>query len=69
MTTRLNIALSEDLNAELDRVAQRNQTTKSEVFRKALQLYLEAQKAKQAGMKLGLVDADSNALKTEFIGL
>jgi metal-responsive CopG/Arc/MetJ family transcriptional regulator len=38
MTVRFNMALSDELNAEIDDVVAKTENTKSEVLRKALQL-------------------------------
>jgi metal-responsive CopG/Arc/MetJ family transcriptional regulator len=40
MSTRLNITISDDLNNEIDKAAAESETNKSEIFRKALTLYL-----------------------------
>ncbi len=69
MSSRYNLVLSDDLNRELERVVEQAETSKSEILRKALQLYLAAREGKQAGMKLGLVDPETRSLKTEFVGL
>lgn len=67
MSVRLNVVLSDDLNDELERVAA-DGITKSEVFRKALLLYVTARDGKKRGLKLGLA-SDSSKLETEIIGL
>jgi len=69
MSVRLNVILSDDLNREIDRVAEEAETNKSEILRKALQLYLAAREGKQRGMKIGLVDSSTDKLQTEIIGL
>ncbi len=69
MSVRLNVILSDDLNREIDRVAEEAETNKSEILRKALQLYLAAREGKQRGMKVGLVDSSTDKLQTEIIGL
>jgi metal-responsive CopG/Arc/MetJ family transcriptional regulator len=68
MTARFNVVLSDDLNNEIDQVVENTTNSKSEVIRKALQLYLEAQKAKAKGLTLGLIGED-NQVKTKIIGL
>lgn len=68
MSVRLNIVLSDDLNREIDRAAEEAATTKSEIMRKALHLYLVAREGSQRGMKVGLA-ADTSKLETEFVGL
>ena len=41
----------------------------SEILRKALQLYLAARDGKRRGLKLGLVEPESQKLQTEIVGL
>jgi len=69
MSVRFNVVLSDELNREIDRVAAEAETNKSEIFRKALQLYLAAREGKQRGLKLGLVEPKTDKLQTEIIGL
>ncbi|WGF90568.1 ribbon-helix-helix protein, CopG family [Marinivivus vitaminiproducens] len=69
MSVRFNMVLSDDLNSEIDKAAAQTESTKSEILRKALQLYLAALDGKRKGLKLGLVEPDSEKLRTEFVGL
>jgi metal-responsive CopG/Arc/MetJ family transcriptional regulator len=70
MSVRLNIVLSDDLNRDLDKAAQESESNKSEIFRKALQLYLAARDGTtRRGLKLGLVEPTTEKLHTEIIGL
>lgn len=69
MSVRFNVVLSDDLNREIDRVAEEAETNKSEILRKALQLFLAAREGKQRGLKLGLVEPKSEKMQTEIIGL
>lgn len=69
MGVRLNVILSDDLNQEIDRAVEETESSKSEILRKALQLYLVARDGKQRGLKLGLVDSKTEKLLTEIIGL
>ena len=69
MSVRFNVVLSDDLNREIDKAVVESETSKSEILRKALQLYLAARDGKKGGLKLGLVEADTNKLKTEIVGL
>lgn len=69
MSVRLNVVLSDDLNREIDRAASESESNKSDILRKALQLYLAARDGKQRGLKLGLVEPDSGELQTEIVGL
>jgi predicted transcriptional regulator len=69
MSVRFNVVLSDDLNREIDKVAAETESNKSEVLRKALQLYLAARDGKRRGLKLGLVEPESEKLQTEIVGL
>lgn len=69
MSVRFNVVLSDDLNEEIDKAAHAAESNKSEILRKALQLYLAARDGKQRGMKLGLVDPETQKLQTEIVGL
>lgn len=68
MTVRLNVALSNNLNQEIDALAEKTETNKSDILRKALMLYLAAHEGKERGLKLGMADKDQK-LETEFIGI
>jgi predicted transcriptional regulator len=63
------VVLSDDLNREIDKAAEETESNKSEVLRKALQLYLAARDGKRRGLKLGLVEPKSEKLQTEIVGL
>jgi predicted transcriptional regulator len=69
MSVRLNIVLSDELNREIDKAAAESETNKSEILRKALQLYLAAREGKRRGLKLGLVEPENERLRTEIVGL
>lgn len=69
MSVRFNVVLSDDLNREIDKAAEETETNKSEILRKALQLYLAARDGKRRGLKLGLVEPLSEKLQTEIVGL
>jgi predicted transcriptional regulator len=69
MSTRLNVILSNDLNREIDRIAEETETNKSEILRKSLQLFIAAQAGTKRGLKLGLIDKETNTVQTEIIGL
>ena len=53
MSVRLNLVLSEDLNNEIEQMASKGHTNKSEIIRKALQLFLAAQEGKSRGLSWG----------------
>jgi predicted transcriptional regulator len=69
MSVRFNVVLSDDLNREIDKAADETETNKSEILRKALQLFLAAREGKQRGLKLGLVEPKSEKLQTEIVGI
>jgi predicted transcriptional regulator len=69
MSVRFNMVLSDELNSEIDKVALESETTKSEILRKALQLYLAGRERAQDGLKLGFFYPKTRELKTEVIGL
>lgn len=69
MSVRFNVVLSDDLNRAIDQAAEETETNKSEILRKALQLFLAAREGKQRGLKLGLVEPKTEKLQTEIIGL
>jgi predicted transcriptional regulator len=69
MSARFNVMLSDDLNKLIDQAATKNETNKSEVIRKALQLYLAAQDGKEKGLGIGLIDPETDQVTTRFVGL
>ncbi len=69
MSARFNVVMSDELNRDLDTVAAESETTKSEIFRKALQLFLAARDGNKRGLKVGLIDPKTEKMQTEFIGL
>ncbi len=69
MSARFNLVLSDDLNREIDKVAAETESNKSDILRKALQLFLAAREGKLRGLKLGLVEPSTDKLQTEIIGL
>jgi metal-responsive CopG/Arc/MetJ family transcriptional regulator len=69
MSVRFNLVLSDDLNNAIDTEIARSESNKSEVMRKALQLYLAARDGHRRGLKIGLVEPTTNLMHQEFIGL
>lgn len=69
MSARFNVALSDDLAREIARAAEEAETTQSEIFRKALQLFLAARDGRARGLKFGLVNPDTMKLETEVVGI
>ena len=69
MSVRFNVVLSDDLNQAIDRAVEESESSKSEVLRKALQLYLAARDGARRGLKLGLVEPKTEKLQIEIVGL
>lgn len=69
MSIRFQMVLSDDLNREIDQAVAESGSSKSEIFRKALQLYLAARDGSRRGLKLGLVEPKTEKLQTEIVGL
>lgn len=69
MSARMNLVLSDDLNKAIEKVADDSETNKSDIIRKALQLFIAAQEGKKQGLKLGLVRPSTKLMETEFVGL
>jgi metal-responsive CopG/Arc/MetJ family transcriptional regulator len=69
MSVRLTLVLSDDLVQAIDRVVEDDASSRAEVFRKALQLYLAAHDGRRRGLKVGLVEPISGTLTTEVVGL
>ncbi len=68
MSARFTLVLSDALNAAIEREASET-NSKSEIIRKALQLYLAAKAGERRDLKLALVDRKTDQLRTEIIGL
>lgn len=69
MSARMNLVLSDDLNEAIEKAAASSESNKSEIIRKALQLFIAAQEGKKRGLKIGLVEPNSSKMETEFVGL
>ena len=65
---RLNLSISDDLAAKLEELSGESQTTKSEILRKALTLFVLARDGKRHGKNLALV-GDGGQVTTEIVGL
>lgn len=68
MSVRLNLLLSDELNTQIEKVVVDRETTKADVLRKAIALYVAATEGKEKGLKVGLARPDQT-LETEFVGL
>jgi predicted transcriptional regulator len=65
---RMNITISDDLAAKLNVLSDQDDTTKSEIFRKALTLFDVAREGKKEGKKLALI-GEGGQIVTEIVGL
>jgi predicted transcriptional regulator len=65
---RMNITISDDLAERLNALSEQSDTSKSEIFRKALTLFDLAQEGKRDGKKLALVGHGGHVM-TEIVGL
>ena len=65
----MSLHISEDLKSKIDEVAQATSQTQSDIFRKAIVLYLAANEGVRQGKKVGLVDPQTNLLETQIVGL
>ena len=66
--TRLNLEVSPELYADLQRIAGDSRTSMTNVFRVAFALYKVCHQAKKDGLHIGLV-SDPSKLDREFVGL
>lgn len=69
MSVRLKLVLSDDLNEAIERAAQESDQSTSQIFLKALMMFLAAREGAKSGSKIGLVNAGTRELETEFVGL
>lgn len=65
---RLSFEVSPKLNDTLEQLAERSDTTKSEILRKAIALMELAVEAKQKGQSLALTDEDKKIV-TMIVGI
>ena len=68
MTIRLNVSISDELNARLDTLAEQSGSTKSELLRKAIVLMDLAVTESKQGNKLGILDDKRHVLR-EIVGV
>lgn len=57
-TTRLEVRLSDQVNQRLEALAAAEGRTKTDVFRRALALYMLAKKQEEAGARLQFANGD-----------
>jgi predicted transcriptional regulator len=57
-TTRFEVRLTDQINDRLEALAEAEGLTKTDVFRRALALYLLAKKQEQAGARLQFAHGD-----------
>lgn len=65
---RLNLQVSEQLNSDLEQMAESTGSNRTEVIRQALALMKIAHQARREGRHLGLV-SDPSKLDTELVGV
>ena len=65
---RLNLQVSEQLNTDLEEMADSTGSNRTEVIRQALALMKIAHQARREGRHLGLV-SDPSKLDTELVGI
>ena len=65
---RLNLQVSEQLNSDLEEMADSTGSNRTEVLRQALALMKIAHQARREGRHLGLV-SDPSKLDTELVGI
>jgi predicted transcriptional regulator len=65
---RLSVQVSDELNEDLDAIAEEIGTTKSDVLRRALVLLKSAHEAKKEGYRIGF-SREAGKLDREVIGL
>ncbi len=67
-TKRLNVNISNALSDTLDNLAELEETSKTDILRKAIALFDLVIKEREKGGKLIVVDEENN-IKKEIIGL
>jgi predicted transcriptional regulator len=65
---RLNLQVSDQLNSDLEEIADSTGSNRTEVIRQALALMKIAHQARREGRHLGLV-SDPSKLDTELVGI
>ena len=65
---RLNILVSHETLATLEVIAKKQDSTTSEVFKKAVVLYDFAADSKERGFRIGSIDAEGNMI-TEVVNI
>lgn len=65
--SRLELKINDDLARDLEQFARESETTKSEIFRRALTLYAAAREAKKKGRQIGF--GKDGRIEQEVIGI
>jgi predicted transcriptional regulator len=65
---RLNLQISEELNKQLEAMAENSSTTKTEIIRRAMALMKAAQRGVAEGKHLGFAK-DPEKLDQEIVGI
>jgi metal-responsive CopG/Arc/MetJ family transcriptional regulator len=64
---RLHITVPSDVGAEVDAIVKREASTKTDVVRRALMLYVEASAVVEDGGKVVFVDAEGKATRVMLL--
>jgi predicted transcriptional regulator len=64
---RMNLVMTDELAKALEELAAENETSKSEILRRALTLYEVAREGKKRGQQIGL--GRNGRLETEIVGV
>lgn len=67
-SVRLSVVVSPELNARLEKLAEAEHSTKTEILKKAIALFDVAHDAKAQDKRLGIFDKDKQ-LEVEIVGL
>lgn len=65
---RLELKINDDLANDLEKFAQESETSKSEIFRRAMTLFAAAREAKKRGQGVAFVNQEG-AVVREVVGL
>jgi metal-responsive CopG/Arc/MetJ family transcriptional regulator len=69
MSDRFELTMSDELKGQLDQISEESGQTLSEIFRRALVLYLEAHRRTANGASmLCLYDGDTGEIEGQIVG-
>jgi predicted transcriptional regulator len=66
---KLTLELSEDVNNNLEEIAEQNSTTKSDGLRRAISLVSFAASEKKKGRELAIIDSKSEKVVSRIVGV